>query len=123
MDTIRMGKRGTVVIPARLRKQFGLEDGSLLVTEATGGEIRLRPATVYEPEVWGPERMAYFMLINSMTKEEWDRMIPDVIALGVDPAKIDGIEPNHRDSLPTDAEWDQRIIDAKKSHQQSRRSA
>jgi AbrB family looped-hinge helix DNA binding protein len=109
METIKMGKRGTVVIPAKLRKQFGLEDGSLLVTEASNGEIRLRPAIVYEPEVWGPERMAYFMLINSMTKEEWDRMIPDVIALGINPAKIEGIEPNHRDTLPTDAEWDQRL--------------
>lgn len=123
MDTIKMGKRGTVVIPAKLRKQFGLEDGSLLVTEAANGEIRLRPAIVYEPEVWSPERTAYFMLINSMTKEEWDRMIPDVIALGVDPTKVEGIEPNHRDTLPTDAQWDQRIRDAKQSLQRTRLSA
>ena len=123
METIKMGKRGTVVIPAKLRKQFGLEDGSLLVTEAANGEIRLRPAMVYEPEVWSPERTAYFMLINSMTKEEWDRMIPDVIALGVDPTKIEGIEPNHRDTLPTDEQWDQRIRDAKRSLQRARLSA
>ena len=31
--TIKMGKRGTIVLPAKLRKQFGLEDGSLLVTD------------------------------------------------------------------------------------------
>ena len=123
MDSIKMGKRGSVVIPAKLRKQFGLEDGSLLVTEAANGEIRLRPAMVYEPEVWSPERTAYFMLINSMTKEEWDRMIPDVIALGVDPTKLEGIEPNHRDTLPTDEQWDQRIRDAKRSIQRTRLSA
>ena len=32
--TIKMGKRGTIVLPVKLRKQFGLGDGSLLVTEA-----------------------------------------------------------------------------------------
>lgn len=107
--TIKMGKRGTIVLPAKLRKQFGLQDGSLLVTEAKDGEIRLRPAFVYEPPVWSPEEKAYFILINSMTKEEWDRNLPDVLAMGVDPTKIEGLEPNHRDGLPTDAEWDQKM--------------
>ena len=62
--TIKMGKRGTIVLPVKLRKQFGLGDGSLLVTEAKDGEIRIRPAFVYEPEVWSPEETAYFILIN-----------------------------------------------------------
>jgi AbrB family looped-hinge helix DNA binding protein len=106
--TIKMGKRGTIVLPAKLRKQFGLGDGSLLVTEAKDGEIRLRPAFLYEPPVWSPEEKAYFILINSMTKEEWDRNLPYVLELGVDPTKIEGLEPNHRDTLPTDAEWDAR---------------
>ena len=104
--TIKMGKRGTIVLPAKLRKQFGLQDGSLLVTEAKDGEIRIRPAFLYEPPVWSPEETAYYILINSVTKEEWDRNIPDVLALGVDPAGIEGLESNHRDTLPTDRDWD-----------------
>jgi len=120
METIKMGKRGTLVIPAKLRKQFGLQDGSLLLTEVKDGEISLRPAVAFAGEIWTPERMAYFMLINSMTKEEWDRMIPDVLKLGVDPAKIEGIEPNHRDALPSDEEWEQRIRKAKESRLQTR---
>jgi AbrB family looped-hinge helix DNA binding protein len=103
--TIKMGKRGTIVLPAKLRKQFGLQDGSLLVTEAKNGEIRLRPAFVYEPEVWSPEETAYFILINSMTKEEWDENLPHVLELGVDPARIEGLEPNHRETLPARSEW------------------
>ena len=103
--TIKMGKRGTIVLPAKLRKQFGLQDGSLLVTEAKDGEIRLRPAFVYEPEVWSPEETAYFILINSMTKEEWDENLPHVLELGVDPARIEGLEPNHRDALPARSAW------------------
>jgi AbrB family looped-hinge helix DNA binding protein len=110
MDTIKMGKRGTLVLPAKLRKQFGLEDGSLLVTEVKDGGISLRPAIVYEPEVWSPEETAYFMLINSITQEEWDKNLPHVLELGVDPTKIKGLEPNHRDTLPTRAEWKARLI-------------
>jgi AbrB family looped-hinge helix DNA binding protein len=104
--TIKMGKRGTLVLPAKLRKQFGLEDGSLLITEAKDGEIRIRPAFLHEPPLWSPEETAYFILINSMTKEEWDRNLPDVLELGIDPLKIKGLDPNHRDTLPTDAECD-----------------
>ena len=118
METIKMGKRGTLVLPAKLRRQFGLEDGSLLITEAKDGEIRLRPAFVYEPEVWTSEETAYFMLINSLTKEEWDENLPHVVELGVNPAKIDGLEPGHRDRLPTRAEWN-----AQMTPTQERRSA
>jgi len=74
VTTIKMGKRGTLVLPAKLRKQFGLEDGSLLITEAKDGEIRIRPAVVYEGEVWTPQRKAYLTLINTMTKEEYDEV-------------------------------------------------
>jgi AbrB family looped-hinge helix DNA binding protein len=121
--TIKMGKRGTIVLPAKLRKQFGLADGSLLVTEAKDGEIRLRPALMYEPPVWSAEEKAYYILINSMTKEEWDRNLPDVLTMGVDPAKIEGLEPNHRDTLPTDAEWDARRKRRRAELMEAKRSA
>ncbi len=123
METIKMGKRGTVVIPAKMRKEFGLTDGSLLITEIKQGEISLRPATPYTGEIWTPERTAYFMLINSMTKEEWDDMVPDVIAMGLDPQKIDGIEPNHRDTLLTNQQWDERARKAVEAGRAERPSA
>ena len=121
--TIKMGKRGTIVLPAKLRKQFGLEDGSLLVTEAKDGEIRIRPAYVYEPEVWSDEERSFFILVNSMTQEEWDRNLPEVLALGIDPAKIKGLKPNHRDTLPTDAELEARERRAVATYGQEKISA
>jgi AbrB family looped-hinge helix DNA binding protein len=121
--TIKMGKRGTIVLPAKLRKQFGLEDGSLLVTEAKDGEIRIRPAFLYEPPVWSPEETAYFILINSVTQEEWDENLPEVLAMGVDPANIEGLEPNLRDTLPTDAEWSLRMGKPRSEPLEERRSA
>jgi hypothetical protein len=59
--------------------------------------------------VWSDEERAYFILINSMTKEDYDSGLPEVLAMGIDPAKIDGLEPNYRDTLPTRAEWDAEI--------------
>ena len=32
-STSRVGKRGTVVIPAALRRRFGIEEGSLVIAE------------------------------------------------------------------------------------------
>jgi AbrB family looped-hinge helix DNA binding protein len=104
--TIKMGKRGTIVLPVKLRKQFGLADGSLLVTEAKDGEIRIRPAFVYEPEVWSPQRKAYLTLINAMTQEEYDKVSALLREEGIDPTDAPGLDPNHRATLPTNAEWE-----------------
>ncbi len=35
METSKVGKRGAVVIPAALRRRFGIEEGTLVVAEAT----------------------------------------------------------------------------------------
>ena len=106
--TIKMGKRGTIVLPAKLRKQFGLQDGSLLVTEAKDGEIRIRPAFLYEPEVWTPRRKAYLTLINTMTKEEYDRVAALLREEGIDPTDVPDLGPDYRATLPTDQEWEER---------------
>ncbi len=106
--TIKMGKRGTLVLPAKLRKQFGLEDGSLLITEAKDGEIRIRPAFVFEGEVWTPQRKAYLTLINTMTQEEYDRVAELLREEGIDPTDVPDLDPNYRATLPTDREWEER---------------
>jgi len=108
VTTIKMGKRGTLVLPAKLRKQFGLEDGSLLITEAKDGEIRIRPAVVYEGEVWTPQRKAYLTLINTMTKEEYDEVSSLLREEGIDPTDAPGLDPNYRATLPTEKEWEER---------------
>ena len=41
--TTRMGKRGALVIPAVLRQQIGLEDGTPVVAEARDGGVFIRP--------------------------------------------------------------------------------
>ena len=37
METSRIGKRGTIVVPAKLREIFGLKEGTLLIAEEHSG--------------------------------------------------------------------------------------
>jgi AbrB family looped-hinge helix DNA binding protein len=43
-EVSKVGKRGTVVIPAELRRRFGIEEGSLVIAEAREGGVLIRPA-------------------------------------------------------------------------------
>ena len=43
-DTVRIGKRGTVVIPQAIRERLGLQEGDRLRLAVVSGELRLRPA-------------------------------------------------------------------------------
>lgn len=45
-ETSTVGERGTVVIPARLRRRFRLEKGSVVIAEARPEGVLLRPAKV-----------------------------------------------------------------------------
>jgi len=44
METSRIGKNGTLVIPVKLRRRFGLNEGSLVILDATEDGVNLRPA-------------------------------------------------------------------------------
>jgi AbrB family looped-hinge helix DNA binding protein len=46
MATSKVGKRGTVVIPAQLRQRFDLHEGALVVIEAQEDGVLIRPAVV-----------------------------------------------------------------------------
>lgn len=91
MQTVVIGKRGTVVIPAKLRKRFNLEEGSPLLVEEREGGLLLRPAVTapVEVEVYTPERLAEFFLNNAMDKDDYLEARKEVEAMGIDPETID----------------------------------
>ena len=41
---VELKEKGSVVIPARIRKRMGLQPGDRLTVEVLKGEIRLRPS-------------------------------------------------------------------------------
>ena len=40
----RVGKRGTIVLPAKLRRRYGFEEGTMIVAEEAPYGVLLRPA-------------------------------------------------------------------------------
>jgi AbrB family looped-hinge helix DNA binding protein len=46
METVRVGSRGSVVIPAPTRRRLSIDEGTLLVLEERDGGILLRPGIV-----------------------------------------------------------------------------
>ncbi|MEW6173074.1 MAG: AbrB/MazE/SpoVT family DNA-binding domain-containing protein [Bacillota bacterium] len=87
-ETIRIGKRGAVVIPASLRRAYNLDEGSFLVAEPREEGILLRPAAVLPLEIYTRERKAEFLLNNAFTKEDYAWAVGKVRELGLDPEKI-----------------------------------
>ncbi len=66
METSKVGERGTVVVPARLRRKFGIEEGTLVIAEEREDGILLRPAVALPLELYAPARRAEFLLSNAV---------------------------------------------------------
>jgi AbrB family looped-hinge helix DNA binding protein len=91
MKTVLMGKRGTVVIPAKTRQRYHFDEGSPIVVEEREDGILMRPAVQKAPEVeiYTPERLAEFFLNNAMDREDYLEARKEVQAMGIDPDSID----------------------------------
>lgn len=92
-ETAKIGKRGTFVIPARLRRRFGLEEGSLVIAEETSGGVLIRPAAAVAVEHYTPERRAEFLLSNTVDARDYRRAVAQVRKLGVDPERVPHRKP------------------------------
>lgn len=92
-ETSKVGKRGVVVIPARMRRRFGLEEGSLVIAEETEDGILIRPAVALPVEIYTPERKAEFLLSNALDQEEYQEALNEVRQMGLDPQAIPHYRP------------------------------
>ena len=92
-EATKIGRRGTFVIPARLRKRYGMDEGTVVIAEEREDGILIRPAVVMPIEIYTDERIAEFLLNNAVTKADYEAAVREVRALGLNPDKIDHIEP------------------------------
>ena len=93
MDTTKVGKRGTVVIPAGLRRKYGFEEGSVVIAEARAEGVLLRPVVTLPLEIYTPERKAEFLLNNTVTPKDYAWAVKEVRKMGLDPKKIPHEKP------------------------------
>lgn len=93
MESARVGKRGAIIVPAKLRKQFGIEEGSIVTAEARDDGILIRPAVIVPVERYTPERKAEFMLSNATSAEDYREARKAVRKLGLNPDSIQHQRP------------------------------
>jgi AbrB family looped-hinge helix DNA binding protein len=93
LEPSRVGRRGTVVIPAALRRRYGIEEGSYVVAEPSEGGVLIRPALVLAVEVYTPERKAQFLLSNAIDAADYADAVAEVRRMGLDPETIPHYKP------------------------------
>jgi len=96
VNTSKMGKRGTVVIPAPIRKRFRFEEGSLVIIEEREEGVLIRRAIALPLENYTPERKAEFLLSNAVDEDDYARAVAEVRRMGLNPAKIPHCKPGKK---------------------------
>ncbi len=93
MQSAKVGKRGAIIVPASLRKRFGIEEGSIVIAEEKADGILIRPAMIVPVERYTPERKAEFLLSNAVDETDYRKARKEVRKLGLDPDTISHRRP------------------------------
>jgi bifunctional DNA-binding transcriptional regulator/antitoxin component of YhaV-PrlF toxin-antitoxin module len=88
----RAGKRGTVVIPAALRRRYGIEEGTFVIAEPREGGVLIRSALILPVEAYTPERKAQ-CLSNTIDAADYADAVTEVRAMGLDPDRVPHYKP------------------------------
>ena len=93
MHSARVEKRGAIVVPANLRRRFGIEEGTMVTAEEKEDGILIRPAVVIPVERYSPERKAEFLLSNAIDEADYRSARKAVRKMGLDPDAIPHAKP------------------------------
>ncbi len=72
-EIAQLSGRGTVTLPASLRRKLGLSEGDVFTVKVEKGAIVLTPAVVAEVELYSDDRLREFEATSEMTEEELRR--------------------------------------------------
>ena len=75
MDTVKLGRKGQLSLPASVLRKLGLQGAATLIVEATDdGAVILRPAAVYPIELYTDARIKEFEEENRLTRSQQARV-------------------------------------------------
>ena len=57
-ETLKVSSRGQITLPASIRKRVGIQEGSAVVIEDRGNEVVLKPAAIFEIEIYSDKQIA-----------------------------------------------------------------
>lgn len=66
----QLSRRGTLTLPAEIRRELGLEEGDVLAVTRSGRSIVLTPTVVTPVELYTDERIAEFDATSAMTEAD-----------------------------------------------------
>jgi AbrB family looped-hinge helix DNA binding protein len=92
-ETTKVGKRGAIIVPARFRRKFGIEEGTLVIAEEREDGVLIRPAVSFPVEIYTPERKAEFLLTNAIDEKDYREARKEVRQMGLDPDQIKHYRP------------------------------
>jgi AbrB family looped-hinge helix DNA binding protein len=87
-EASKVGKRGAIVLPAKMRRRYGIQEGTMVVAEESPYGILIRPAIVIPVEIYTPERKAEFLLSNAVDAKDYRDAAAVVRRMGLDPTKV-----------------------------------
>ena len=95
LDTVKIGRNGALVIPAKMRRRLGLDEGDLVLIEETGDGLVIRPAVAMPIEVYSKEQKAEFLLNNTVDSDDYETARTAVREMDLDPDTIPHERPPH----------------------------
>lgn len=94
MASVRVGKRGTVVIPREIRERLHIDEGELLLMQVVDGAVVIRPAIAVPVEEYSPERRAEFILNDAIDSASYRAARERVERMGLNPDAIPHERPD-----------------------------
>lgn len=69
-ETLKVSSRGQITLPASIRKRIGIQEGSAVVIEDRGSEVVLKPAAIFEIEIYSGKQIAEWEAADRMSADE-----------------------------------------------------
>ena len=74
-EVLTVSSRGQITLPAEMRRHLGIEPGGAVIVEDCGGELRLKPATLLEVELYSDEDIAAWDQADALSEQERQQIL------------------------------------------------
>lgn len=69
-ETLKVSSRGQITLPATMRKRIGIREGGAVVIEDRDDEIVLKPAAIFEIEMYSDRQIAEWESADRMSADD-----------------------------------------------------
>ncbi len=74
-ETVIVSSRGQITLPSAIRKRIGIKEGGAVIVEDRGNEVVLKPAAVFEVEMYSDKQIAEWEKADRMTRKEKETLL------------------------------------------------